>query len=90
VYNATQGDNDFSVIVKYILIALLIIFILDIYGGLYGEYYRPHSDIKIMESVNKEIFVKSTQMDISNYENPEFYEKFNRTINNVNEKFLSL
>ena len=89
IYSAAQNDNDFFVIVKYVAAALTAYFALKIYGRWHDHYYTPQSDIKIMESVNKEIFVKSTQMDIANYENPDFYEKFNRTINNVNEKFLS-
>ncbi|MCL1794599.1 MAG: ABC transporter ATP-binding protein/permease [Oscillospiraceae bacterium] len=89
IYTAAQGGNDFFVIFKYVSLALLAFFALKLYSRWHGHYYTPASDIKIMESVNKEIFVKSAQMDIANYENPEFYEKFNRTINNVNEKFLS-
>ena len=89
IFSAAQGGNDFSVILKYVSFALAAYFALKIYGRWHGHYYAPHSDIKIMESVNKEIFEKSAQMDIANYENPDFYEKFNRAINNVNEKFLS-
>ena len=88
IYAAAKQDNGFPVIVKYITIALSVYFALKIYSGLYNQYYKPRSDIKIMEGVNEEIFVKSTQMDMANYENPDFYEKFNRTTSNVNEKFL--
>ena len=89
IYAQTEKDSDFSVIVTYISIVLGVYLLLNIYSRWYDEYYRLKSDIKIMEGVNREIFSKSAQMDIANYENPEFYEKLNRTINNVNERFLS-
>lgn len=90
VFKAIENGNSFSKVLLYVGIALGINLFVDGFLGIYSNKLDPIKKIHIMEKVNREIYTKSTQIDVSNYENPEYYEQYNRMIQNVEQKFLSV
>lgn len=90
VFKAIENGNSFSKVLLYVGIALGINLFVDGFLGIYSNKLDPIKKIHIMETVNREIYTKSTQIDVSNYENPEYYEQYNRMIQNVEQKFLSV
>ena len=90
IYQAIQENKDFSLVVKYIFFSLSAIFVVDAFNNYYNSYKKPIYDIRILKRVNEDIFNKRTDLDINTYEDQEFYEKLNQTVQNVNNIFLEM
>lgn len=90
VFKAIENGDGFNKVLLYVAIALGINLLIDLYAGLYSNKIAPIKDIGIMGAVNRELYDKSAHIEVSNYENPDFYEHYNRMIQNVQQRFLSV
>jgi ATP-binding cassette subfamily B protein len=90
VFKAIENGDSFNKVLLYVGIALGINLLIDLYAGLYSHKIAPVKNINIMGTVNRELYDKSAQIEVSNYENPEFYEQYNRMMQNVQQRFLSV
>ena len=90
VFRAIENGDSFNKVLLYVGIALGINLLIDLYAGLYSNKIAPIKTINIMGAVNRELYDKSAQIEVSNYENPEFYEQYNRMMQNVQQRFLSV
>ena len=72
-----DGSRDFIQYVKYLGLFLLCSLIAK---GLqwYGEYTQKYASKRVLKSINNKIFDKAVSLDVSCYEDPEFYDKYQR------------
>lgn len=92
VINGVQTGRPFSEIVGYIIAVGAILIAYYILNNYYEEIFLPVSKKKIYKSLQREVFKKAEQVDLSCYENPEFYDKYMRAVNetsSVAENVLS-
>ena len=92
VINGVQTGRPFSEIVGYIIAVGAILIAYYILNNYYEEIFLPVSKKKIYKSIQREVFKKAEQVDLSCYENPEFYDKYMRAVNetsSVAENVLS-
>lgn len=72
-----DGERDFAVYVKYLLLFALVSLVLKALSW-YGEYTHQFATKRVLKNLNNKIFEKAVQLDISCYEDPEFYDKYQR------------
>ncbi len=75
--NAIDQNKDFRVYVKYLVMLFLISALLNIINW-FGYYKKQVSAKKVLKGLNNLVFEKASQLDISCYEDPEFYDKYQR------------
>lgn len=73
----TQGEKDFSILWKYVLLEFILVVISDLVSraialtdGILGDQYNIKTSVRIIEKTN--------EVDISLLENSEFYDKLDR------------
>ena len=79
VLNGVQQGVSFQEILKYILVIGGILIIYYIFLNLYNEIYLPISNAAIYKSIQKKVFEKAKVVDVSCYEDAEFYDKYTKT-----------
>ncbi len=72
-----DGEKDFAVYVKY-LVSFLVISILLKGIAWFCNYIRQVATKNVLKKLNNKIFEKAVELDVSCYENPEFYDKYQR------------
>lgn len=75
--NVIEGNQDFSLYVKYLVMFLITSFVL-IAVEWYAMYARSYSTKKVLKVLNNKLFQKAIELDVSCYEDPEFYDKYQR------------
>ncbi|MGN1203172.1 MAG: hypothetical protein ACI4RF_07730, partial [Eubacterium sp.] len=74
---AIDGNTDFKVYVKYLGLFLLVSVITKVCQW-YGNYINHYATKRVLKALNNRIFEKAGQLDVSCYEDPEFYDKYQR------------
>lgn len=72
-----DGNSDFRVYVKYLAIFLLVS-LFSKAAEWYGSYMNHNATKIVLKNINNKIFKKAYQLDVSCYEDPEFYDKYQR------------
>lgn len=72
-----DGNSDFKVYIRY-LVAFLIISAFVKVCQWYGDYLHQYATKRVLKVINNKIFNKAGQIDVSCYEDPEFYDKYQR------------
>ena len=72
-----DGNADFKTYFIYLLLFLGTYFAVNVISA-FAERTRLISAKVVLKEVNNKIFEKATQLDVSCYENPEFYDKYQR------------
>lgn len=72
-----EGSGSFEYYVKSLLLFLVIGIVSEVIS-VWGDYVTNVNQKKIFKQLNNMIFEKAYQVDISCYEDPEFYDKYNR------------
>ncbi|MCL2722544.1 MAG: ABC transporter ATP-binding protein/permease, partial [Treponema sp.] len=71
----TRSFNDVMIFLSVTSAAMLLI---AIYNAWFNNIFIRREDQAITFALNRELFEKATSVDISCYENPEFYDKYTR------------
>lgn len=74
---AIDGERDFKVYVKYLILFLIASVITKALSWI-GNYLHQYSTKRVLKRLNNKIFDKAGQLDISCYEDPAFYDKYQR------------
>ena len=85
--NIIEGNADFS----YYLKTLLLFFIIGIvyeFLSVFSDYKSLVGEKKMFKALNNMIFEKAAQVDISCYEDPAFYDKYQRAIEIVQNSYF--
>lgn len=72
-----DGDADFKTYFTYLLLFFGIYLTVNVISA-YATRQRLVAAKVVLKNVNNKIFEKATQLDVSCYENPEFYDKYQR------------
>ena len=72
-----DGDADFKTYFTYLLLFFGIYFVVNAISA-YATRQRLVATKVVLKNVNNKIFKKATELDVSCYENPEFYDKYQR------------
>ena len=72
-----DGDADFKTYFTYLLLFFGIYFTVNVISA-YATRQRLVATKVVLKNVNNKIFEKATELDVSCYENPEFYDKYQR------------
>ncbi len=72
-----DGDADFKTYFTYLLLFFGVYFAVNVVSA-YATRTRLISTKIVYKRLNNKIFEKATQLDVSCYENPEFYDKYQR------------
>ncbi|MBQ5677865.1 MAG: ABC transporter ATP-binding protein [Clostridia bacterium] len=72
-----DGDADFKTYFTYLLLFFLVFLSVKVISA-YAERTRLISTKVVYKRLNNKIFQKAIQLDVSCYENPEFYDKYQR------------
>lgn len=86
--NIIDGNSDFTYYVK----ALLLFFAFGIlyqFISVYSDYKSLVGDKKIYKALNNRIFEKASKVDISCYEDPVFYDKYQRATEILTSGYFS-
>ena len=76
VINGIQDGKTFSELVMAIILLLTAEVSIQISGIIWGYIVSPRADIKIRAYVNNIIYDKAASVDLSCFENPEFYDTY--------------
>ena len=86
--NIIEGNSDFTYYLKILLLFFLI-------GAAYellsvvSDYKCLVGEKKLFKALNNMIFKKAAQVDISCYEDPAFYDKYQRAIEIISNSYFS-
>jgi len=91
-YLFQSGDINRSMgeVTTFIIIVAIIMFFLSIYNAWYNNVFLRENDIKVSFTFNKILFEKAASVDISCYENPEFYENYTKAISVGSKKAIEI
>ena len=72
-----DGDADFKTYFTYLLLFFLVFLSVKVFSA-YAERTKLISAKVVYKRLNNKIFQKAIQLDVSCYENPDFYDKYQR------------
>ena len=83
-----EGNADFSYYFKNLLLFFLIGAVYE-FISVYSDYKSLVGEKKLFKALNNMIFAKAAKVDISCYEDPAFYDKYQRAIEIVQNSYFS-
>ncbi len=84
-----DGDADFKTYFTYLLLFFGVYFLVNVISA-FAERTRLISTKVVLKELNNKIFQKATQIDVSCYENPEFYDKYQRATLVLSSSYFDL
>lgn len=83
VINGIQNNVSFKNLVVFVLLIVLFNTLTGILTARYNEIYAPVSDKKIYRHIQKKVFRKAEEVELSCFENTEFYDKYVKAVSEV-------
>ena len=84
-----DGDADFKTYFTYLLLFFGVYFLVNVISA-FAERTRLISAKIVLKELNNKIFQKAVQLDVSCYENPEFYDKYQRATLVLSSSYFDL
>ena len=86
--NIVDGNSDFTYYVKTLLLFFAVGIIYQ-FLSVFSDYKSLVGDKKIFKALNNRIFEKASKVDISCYEDPVFYDKYQRATEILTSGYFS-
>ena len=86
---AIEGEKDFKVYVRYLFLFTAVAVISKV-GSWYFEYVRSVGAKKFLKALNRKIFDKAGSLDVSCYEDPEFYDIYQRATDVIIKSYYDI
>lgn len=83
VINGIQNNVSFKNLVVFVLLIVLFNTLTGILTTHYYEIYAPVSDKKIYRHIQKKVFKKAEEVELSCFEDSEFYDKYVKAVSEV-------
>ncbi|MCC8074033.1 MAG: ABC transporter ATP-binding protein/permease [Clostridiales bacterium] len=83
-----QGEGDFAYYVKCLVLFLVIGLVTEVIT-VWGDYMARIGEKNIFKSLNNMLFEKAAKVDVSSYEDPAFYDKYQRAANILTNGYFS-
>ena len=90
VFNSMDQNKSFFSIVLFISLSMAAFLLFELFMAWYSDRYNPLTDQVIYYKISRMIFDKSTSVDISCYENPDFYNSYTKAISEVNTRAIAV
>ncbi len=84
-----DGDADFRTYFTYLLLFFGVYLLVNVISA-FAERTRLISTKIVLKKLNNKIFEKAAQLDVSCYENPEFYDKYQRATLVLSSSYFDL
>lgn len=87
--SAIDGNRDFSVYVKY----LTMFFAVSAFSKItkwFGYYWSHSATKRVLQGLNNLVFEKASSLDISCYEDPDFYDNYQRATNVLQNGYFDI
>lgn len=84
-----DGNADFRTYFTYLLLFFGVYFLVNVISA-FAERTRLISAKIVLKRLNNKIFEKATSLDVSCYENPEFYDKYQRATLVLSSSYFDL
>ena len=81
IINGVTDSKDFSTLVTAVIIAGVVNLIYYFLNNLYHNKFFPQQLNNIQLGVHNEVFKKATAVELGCYENPEYYDRFVKALN---------
>lgn len=81
VVNSIVNGTPFGDIFAYIVGIGILLMISYLFSGYYSNIYLPSAEGKIYKYIKKTVFKKASEVDLSCYEDPEFYDDYMKAVN---------
>lgn len=78
LFGAVERGLSIGLVLICIFATLLLRLVFQVWGNWYWYSFRAKTDIDFFEAVNQMLFDKAADVDLSCYENTEFYTKYTR------------
>lgn len=88
IFYAIESNMQFRNVMLFIIISSLGYCVVTFFLSWYYEHYRPITDVKIIEEATQNVFIKAGNIELSCYENTDFYNNYTKVINEVKENVL--
>ena len=85
VINSVQTGRSFNGIVSYIIGVGIILVVYYVLNNYFTEIFIPVSDKIIYKNIQKQVFAKAAEVDLSCYESAEFYDKYMKAVNETGQ-----
>ena len=77
IVNAITENKPFSEVFWFVLIVFIgVVITANLRGTLVEQYLRPQAEQKINQSIRMALYKKASEIDLSCYDDPEFYNDF--------------
>lgn len=76
IFNAIERGKEFREVAVFVVATIVVVMLLDYFAKWYEFYYKPVSDTGIYEKLYASLFNKATEVDLSCYEDTNFYNTY--------------
>ncbi len=90
LFGAEGGLRSFTQTVSFILIALFVNIIARAFCNWYWNVYNIKSTVRIRYGLNMKLFNKAQSVDVSCFENPEFYNTYTKAATEASDRAVSV
>ncbi|HAN22084.1 MAG TPA: ABC transporter ATP-binding protein [Clostridiales bacterium] len=90
ILDAFEQQKSFEEMTIYISIFMLIFLLISLFNSWFSNKYRPLTDQEMNYRINRMVFDKATNIDISCYENPDFYNTYTTAVSEANNRAVSI
>lgn len=85
-----ETGKSFREIITFLVVSTLAMMAIELYEKWYMMLYEPKVKAKVYEGMNRLLFDKATEVDLSCYEDTEFYNRFTLAMKDSEEKVNSV
>lgn len=78
LFGANEFTHSFGDVTVFLIVVSAVILVISIYNTWYKNIFIRREDQRIAFALNRELFDKATTVDISCYDNPEFYDQYTK------------
>lgn len=87
--SAIDGNRDLSLYIKYLAAFFAVSVLLKLIKWL-GYYYSHVATKRVLQGLNNLVFEKAASLDISCYEDPDFYDNYQRATNVLQNGYFDI
>jgi ATP-binding cassette subfamily B protein len=88
--NSIESGNNINDVLLYIGVLGIIISVYGILNNWFWDVMSPPKQRKIASYIEKMLFKKSAEVELSCYENPDFYDKYVRAMDEAYHRMMSV
>lgn len=83
ITDAIQYQKPFSLVIQYILLITALLCVSMVMGRIYFHSLMPKQQEKLYRKMRMDLYSKASKMDLACYDNPDYYNEFVLSINEV-------